>query len=106
MLPDEVAADRSAKLELVTRSELVDEVGGDLSVLEALDGQDEVVVFGAGRDRVAALGLVPVLCGEANVDVLAGAVPGPGGRVEHEALGPSRLIDELDHGGELPGQSP
>jgi hypothetical protein len=106
LVPDEVPTDRPAKLQLVTRFDLVDEVRGDLPVLETLDGQDQVVVFGAGRNGVAALGLIPVLGREANVDVLAGTVPRPGRRVEHEALGSGRFIDQLDDRRELPGQSP
>jgi hypothetical protein len=38
-LPDEVAADRAAQLDLLARPELVGQVGGDLAVVEPLDGE-------------------------------------------------------------------
>ena len=77
-LPDEVAADRPAELELVAGAELVDEVRRDLTVVEPLHGEHEIAVLRRGRDRVAALGLVSVLGRQAHIDVLAGAMPGPG----------------------------
>ena len=105
-LPDEVAPDRPAQLELIAGLEHVREVRGDLAVVEPLDREREEVVLRRGGDGVAALGLVAVLGGEADVHVLAGAVAGPPGQVEHDALRPRGLGHELDHAGELPGQSP
>ena len=105
-LPDEVAPDRTAQLELVAGLEHVREVWGDLAVVEPLDREREEVVVGRGGDRVAALGLVAVLGGEADVHVLAGAVAGPCGQVEHDALRLRGLGHQLDHASELPGQSP
>jgi hypothetical protein len=50
--------------------------------------------------------LVAVLGSEPNVDVLAGATPGPALYLERDALGAGRLLDELYHCPELPAQSP
>ena len=106
LLPDEVAADRAAQLELVARPQLVDEVGRDLAVVEPLDRQDEIAVLGRRGDRVAPLRPIAVLGGQADVDVLSGSMPRPVRRVEDDALRARRLVDPLDHGRELPAQSP
>src|SRR5829696_9487713 len=90
-LPDEIPADRPAQLDLVALAELVGQVRGDLAVLEALDGQPDERVAGRRRDRVAALRLVAVLGGQADVDVLPGAMPGPAGDVETDRLDARRL---------------
>ena len=37
--PNEIAANRPAQLELVTRAKVVDEVRRDFSIFDALDGQ-------------------------------------------------------------------
>jgi hypothetical protein len=77
-------ADRSADLELVAGDRLVDEIGRDLAVLEALDRQLDCVVLRRRGDRVRARRLIAVLGGQAHVDVVAGAVAGPLGHVEDE----------------------
>ena len=105
-LPDEVAPDRPAQLELIAGLEHVGEVRRDLAVIEPLDREREEFTVRRGGDRVAALSLVPVLGGEADVHVLAGAVAGPPGQVEHDALRPLSLDHQVDHASELPGQSP
>ena len=46
-VPDEVAADRAAQLELIAGAELVDEVRRDLAVVEPLDGERERSSSGA-----------------------------------------------------------
>ena len=61
------------------------------------------------RNRVAALRLVAVLGGQADVDVLAGPVARPARDVEHEARDPRRLRHALDELREEPpkgSQSP
>ena len=63
--PDEVAADRAAQLQLVAGAQLVDEEGGDLAVVESLDGEHDAVILGRRGDRVAALGLIPVFARQA-----------------------------------------
>src|SRR3954468_6966805 len=103
-LPYEVAADRASQLESVARSQLVGEVGRDFAVVEPLNRQHELVILGRRGDRVAALCLVAVLGGETHVDVLAGAMPGPTVELERDALRAGRLLDELYHGRQLPGQ--
>ena len=105
-LPDEVPTDRPAQLELVARAELVGEVPRYLTVVETLDGEDELPVLRRGGDRVAPLCLVAVLGREAHVDVLAGAMPRPLRQIEHDAARPRGFLDELDHRRDLPGQSP
>ena len=106
LLPHEVAADGTAKLELVAGTQLVDEIRRDLPVLEPLDREHELLVLGCRRDRVAPLCLVAVFGRQPDVDVLARAMPGPGGRLEHDAAHVRRLVDERAHGRELPAQSP
>ena len=104
-VPDEVAANRAADLEAITLMHLGDEIGRDLAVLELLDG-DRERLSGRRRDRVAALGLVPVLGGQANVDVLTRPVTVPPVGLEDERPHPRRLLHRVhDLGGE-PCQSP
>ena len=79
------------------------------TVVDANDGEFEAFGSGCRRDRVAALGLVPVGRGEAHVDVLAGAVAGPRGDVEAQGRGASGLGDRLGDCRDLPShrsQSP
>ena len=83
-MPDEVAADRAAQLELIAGSRLFDQVRRHLAVVDPLDSQLEVRVLWSGRDRVRALGLIAVLGGQADVDVLAGKVTRPAGNIEDE----------------------
>ena len=105
-LPHEVAADRTAELEHVATAQLADEVVRDLTIGQALHRDREAPVFGSRSDRVAALRLVSVLGGEANVDVLARPVAGPLGDVQDDAPDPRRLVDQLDDLAERPVQSP
>ena len=59
-----------------------------------------------GGDRVAALRLVAVLGGQADVEVLAGSVTGPAGDVEDDRPDARRFGHEVDDLGDEPGQSP
>src|SRR5436190_20952 len=43
-----------------------------------------------------------VLCGEPNVDVLAGNMPRPPRHVQHDGLGPLGLVEEAADGRDLP----
>ena len=104
-LPDEVAADRPAQLEPVAHGGHIDEVGRYLAVLEPLH-RDRRRLTRRGGDRVAALGLVAVLGGEAHVEVLAGPMARPVRHVEYERPHARRLLDGGGHLGEQPGQSP
>src|SRR6185503_5306349 len=103
-IPDEVPADRPSKLELVADDKLLGEIRRDFAVVEPLDGERELAVLRRRGDRVAALGLVAVLRGEADVHVLAGEVAGPVGRGQHDRLHGRRLLDELRDVAELPGE--
>jgi hypothetical protein len=100
--PREVAADGAAQLELVARAQLVGEVGRDLAVVDALDGQRQRRVLRRGGDRVGALRLIAVLGGQAHVDVLARHVPRPAGHLEPDRHRLPRLLDDLAHGGDAP----
>ena len=95
-----------AQLELVAGAELLHEVGRDLAVVDELDRELERVELGRRGDRVRALGLVAVLGGQAHVGVLAGAVAGPLGHVEHERDRARRLGDHLAHGHRAPEDRP
>src|SRR5215471_1455781 len=77
--PGEVAADRPAQLEPVARPGLVDEPGRHLPALEPLDREREPQRLGRGGDRVAPLGLVAVIRGEPDIDVLPARWPGQSG---------------------------
>jgi hypothetical protein len=65
---------RPAQLQLIAGLEHIRQIRGDLAVVEPLDRELDELVLGRGGDRVAALSLITVLGGEADVDVLAGAV--------------------------------
>ena len=93
--PGEVAADRTAQLDLVARAELLGEIGRHLAVVDPLDRERQRRILRRRRDRVGALGLVPVVRRQAHVDVLAGLVSGPVGHVEHERPRRRRLVDDL-----------
>ena len=105
-LPDEVAADRAAQLDPVTRAHLVDEVGRHLAVGQPLDREREPIVLRPRRDRIAALRLVAVLGREPQVDVLAGQVAGPPGHVEAKLRTDAFSMPGVDDLGDAPAQSP
>jgi hypothetical protein len=105
-LPDEVAADRPAQLDPVAGPQHIRQIGRDLAVVEPFHRQLDARAVGSGPDRVAPLGLVPVLGGQSDVDVLAGPVAGPSRDVEGDRLGPRRLRHELDDLRLQPVQSP
>src|SRR6476659_878468 len=105
-VPDEVAADGTAQLDHVPGTQLIREVGRDLTVLEALDGQIDPRTVGRRRDRVAALCLIAVVCGQPDVDVLTRTVSGPPRHVEGDRLRLTRLRRELDDLRGAPVQSP
>ena len=69
----------------------------------------EELADGRGGERIAALRLITTLSGQADVDVLAGAVTGPARDVEDEARDARRLRHQLNDLREEPaqgGQSP
>src|SRR5918992_4347831 len=105
-LPDEVATDGAAQLQVVPDTKLIHEIRRDLAVLEPFDRDHDTGVFGRRGDRVAPLRLVAVLRRQPHVDVLAGAMARPVWQLERDALRSGGLFDELDHGAQLPGQSP
>jgi hypothetical protein len=80
---------------------LVDEPRRDLTVRQPLD-RDRQLFVGRRSDRVAALRLVPVLGGQADVEVLAGLVSAPAAGVEQERSNPRRLVDLRGHLGDEP----
>ena len=87
-LPHEVAADRPTQLDPVPRHQVLDEKRRDLALVDELHGDlDSVSVLRSG-DRIGALRLVAVFGGEADVDVLAGAVAGPSGDIQHDRANP------------------
>jgi hypothetical protein len=56
---------------------LVDQVGRDLAVVEALDRELDARAVGRRRDRVASLRLIAVFGRQANVDVLSCSMSWP-----------------------------
>ena len=105
-MPDEVAADRAAQLELVALPHLPHQVGRNLAFLQALHGQRDCAVLGRRGDRVAALRLVPIFGREPDVDVLAGQVAGPLGHLEDQRADVRGLRDEFAHPAQTPGEPP
>jgi hypothetical protein len=105
-VPHEIASDRTAELEHVATAQLAGEVLRDLTVRQALHRDREAPVLGSRSDRVAALGLVSVFGGEADIDVLPRPVAGPRRDLQHDAPDPRRLVDQLDDLAEPPVQSP
>src|SRR5438093_159451 len=83
-----------------SRRLLVGQVWRDLTVVDALDREREMRVFRRRGDRVRALGLIAVLGGQANIDVLARDVARPiryfedqGGRARRLGLQPGDAHD-------------
>ena len=106
-VPHKVPTDRTAQLQLVAGAQLAREVRRHLAVVETLDGQRQPLVGARRRsDRVAALGLVSVISGQAHIHVLTGAMPRPAGDRQHEAAHPRGFVDEVDDLGGPPDQSP
>ena len=101
-IPNEVAADRAAKLELVSRDELVEQIGRDFTVVETLDCEREVRLFGRRGYGVAPLRLLSVFRREPHVNVLPGAMARPPGHVEDEGAGLRRFFRYIDHGSGTP----
>ena len=84
--PRERAADRPAHLELVADLHDLGQVGRDLAVVDPVDRDRRSRVLGRARERERALRLVAVGRGQADVEMLAGAVAVPVGDLEHERL--------------------
>ena len=100
-IPDEISADRSADLELVTRHQHVVQVGRNFTIRDAFDRQlDLSHPFGRGGNGVAALRLIAVRRCQADVVVLPRPVGHPFWQRECEAL---RLPGFGTDGGNRPG---
>lgn len=82
--------DRSTQLELIPGAAHLSGTG-TLPVVDPLDRQRQSRVLGRRGDRLGALGLIPVLRRQANVDVLAGEVARPRRQLQAERLGPRSL---------------
>src|ERR1700674_516681 len=95
--PDKVPANRPAKLDPIPHSDLADEIRRYLAVAQPLDCQRDPRIFWWGGYRVAALSLVAIFGGKADVDVLPCEVAGPVGDVEDDAGHRWRLPDQLGH---------
>src|SRR5678815_4978273 len=104
--PNEISADRSAKLELITHGENIEEIWRYFAVVETLDREHEVVILGRRRVRIASLRLIAVGCGETNIHVLSCLMPRPIRAVEHETSDARGLNDDLDDLRDSPVQSP
>src|ERR687898_659290 len=96
------AADGTARLQIVCDAKHPRQVRRNLPVIDPLHRQRHLRALRRRRDRIRALGLVAVLCGEPNVDVLAGNMPRPPRHVQHDGLGPRCLLDEAADGCDLP----
>ena len=83
-VPDEVPADRPAKLQLVPHPELADQVRRYLTVIEPLNRYRKPPLFRCGGDRIAPLGLVAIFGGESHIDVLSGPMSHPAWHVKDQ----------------------
>lgn len=95
-----------ADLEAITGPQLAREMRGDLALRQSLDGELELGILRGRGERVGALGPVAVLGGQAHVDTLPGAVPGPARYVEHEGADARRLVSDRGHRRRVPGLTP
>ena len=103
--PVEVAADRAAHLDGVAGLDDLVEERRDLAVVELLDDELDRVAARCRADRIAALCLVPVRRGEADVDMLARNEPAPLRRLQKEALYRRCLRDDGGYRRLLPGDA-
>src|SRR5215475_7435945 len=104
--PDKIAADRAAQLEAIAHAKFIEEIRRNLAVRYPLDGQLEQFFLRRRSERIAALGLIPVVGGESDIDTLTGQVSWPTSRFQKQALHARRLNDDVAHFSELPLQLP
>jgi hypothetical protein len=105
--PDEIAPDRAAELELITHCKLIEEVWRDLAVINQLNGKRHLIGVVRWRsDRVAPFGLVPVVRGQAHVDVLPSAMARPAGHRQDQRFYSSGLVNSPGDPSQSPAQSP
>ena len=100
--PGEVAPDRSADLELVTRAHVVGEIRRDLASFDAFNGQLQHRLLRRGGDGVGALRLVAVVGREPDVDVLPGEVRRPVRDVHEQRACVWGLDPHIANGGDAP----
>jgi len=87
-IPDEVAPDGAAQLEPVFPRARPGQIGRDLPVVDPLDGQFDPEGRRQETRSNSSAGLISVVSGQTNVDVLTGPVTGPVPDVEGEGLDP------------------
>ena len=105
-LPYEVAADRAAHLDLVSRDQDVVQVRRDLTFLQAFNGQvDLSAALRLRSDRIAPLGLVSIRRGQADIVMLAGAVLDPIFQGKRKSFNIGSLFFDRFQGGDLPPEN-
>jgi hypothetical protein len=82
---------------LVAGAKLVSEIWRNLSIIHALHGQAEQLIFGRRGNRIAALRLVAVCGRETDIGMLARQVSLPIGYVQHQAPYPIRFDEDFTH---------
>jgi hypothetical protein len=105
-MPHEVAAERSAQLELIAGSEAVGEIRRDLAVFEPLHHQVHGRALRCRRDGVAALRRVSVWRSQTDVDVLSRQVTAPAVDLQRQPVDGTGLGGVRDDGRKPPRQSP
>ena len=91
LAPTQMAAEWPAQLDGVAHLRHVMEEGGDLAVVEPLDGElDARGILRRGRDGVAAFCAIAVRRGQPHIDMLPSAEGKRRGRLKREALHPRR----------------
>ena len=106
-IPDEIAPNRAAELDLVADGEDVDQVRRDFSILEPLDREFQLIgSLGRRCDRVRPLGVVSVRSRQADVDVLSRLMARPAGNGKGQRLYARGLFDASGDPAQTPGQSP
>src|SRR4051812_34247167 len=83
--PHEPSAEWPAQLDRVTEFEVVDEEGGDLAIGQTVDAEFDLRSRSSAGDGVRADSLIPVGCGEPDIDVLPRIVSWPVGYGEGDA---------------------
>src|SRR5262249_44565915 len=79
-------ANGSAQFELVTGTNILHKIWGNLAFIHVFHGQSKQCIFRRRGDRIAALRLVAILGSQSNIDVLAWQVPAPTCHLQNQAL--------------------
>jgi hypothetical protein len=83
--PHEPSTEWAPELDRVTEFEVIDEEGGDFTAWQPIDAEFDVFSRASAGDGIRADSVIPVRCGESDVDVLSRIVTRPLGHGEGDA---------------------